>query len=206
MSSQSYSQLQYPLSDFVESGGVVSPVILKQELTDAGLSVTVNSVSVSDVLVNMFLLGMILEADVTLVDAVVAAHTGSAFSSKHQKAILQAEATNNTTTDETRVSLDSGVLPAGIYTIMWYAEIAVTSLLANTGASVAMVVTKNGNGAVEAGSSVNDLPYYTSFSGSYQLEVTDGDQWVLALTWKRIGTSSNPAKIRRARIFLSPEE
>ena len=205
MSSQSYSQLQYPLSDFVESGGVVSPVILKQELTDAGLSVTVNSVSVSDTVVNMFFFGMVLAADVTLVDAVVAAHTGDTFQPKYQREVSEVELTNDTTTDVEKVSMDTGALEAGNYVVSWYAELCVTSVVAGTGASGGLNATKNGGSIVEVGRSVNDLSVYTSLSGSYTLlDVKDGEHYAFALVFKRLGASSNPAKMRRARIFLTP--
>lgn len=206
MSASSQSQLSYPLADFVASGGVVNPVVLQQEMVDAGLSVEVNSVSVSDTLANLFFLGMILAADVLLVDAVVAAHTGSAFQPRHQKATSEAASSQDTTTDTEKVSLSTGVLAAGSYVVSWYAEISVTSVVANTGVSAGFVATKNGGADVEAGRSVNDLTVYCSFSGSYQFDVLDGEHFTFTVVFKRLGASSNPAKIRRARIFLAPND
>lgn len=200
MSAIIYAQLSYPLSDFVASSGVVNEPVFKQELDDAGLSVTVQSVSVSDTVCNVFFSGDLLAADITAVDAVVAAHEGEPFGS-----LLQSELSESLETDDSgdvvvKAARETGPMPAGTFLISWYLEIATTSNTGTSGARGLLYVTKNGGSQIERGISHNSENQFRAFSGSLATSVLDGENYKFELGYQRIGVAGNAARAQRARL------
>jgi hypothetical protein len=196
----------YPFSDF--PNGKVNTAILSAEIeaSSPAISQPLASASLSGTTCSLYFNALLLTADETQLNVLVAAHQGEDFESAFQRASVEAEgATNDTTVDVEKVSLATGPLPEGRYSVTWYAEVAASSVLANTGASVGFTAAVNGGAAAELGRTANDLTTYVSFAGAYSAPLKAGESLTLAILFKRLGASSNPAKVRRARIFVSPQ-
>lgn len=201
MSATIYAQLSYPLSDFTTSGGVVNAVVLKQELGDAELSVTVQSVSASDTVANLFFTGDPSDADVAAIDAVVAAHAGTGFSPTLQKEVLLAEDSDDSGDEKVRLTLDTGVQPAGTYLISWRMELAVTEATGSHACRGHLNVRKNGTGGFTEQAQNNwGEAVWSGFTGALALELVDGDRYEFQLSYERIGAVGNAARVQRARM------
>lgn len=135
-------------------------------------------------------------ADLILIDAVVAAHTGEPFVQGIQKMFSEAVQTEAGTTYVEKASLLSGVLAGGEYQINWYAEISVDTADGTSG--VLARVMWNGTERAEA---ANDLSFYQSFNGSVIVDVDAGTSPTLALELRRVGTP-NIARVRRVRMSI----
>jgi hypothetical protein len=195
----------YPFTDF--PNGKVNTAILAAEIaaSSPAISQPCSGVSVSGTSCTAVFPELLVAADITQLDALVAAHQGADFQSAFQRAMSEAEATNDTTSDVDKVTLATGALPSGYYDVTWYAEVCASSSVANTGASVGFMAAKNGGATTEIGRTANDLTTYISFAGGYSAQLAAGESLTLAIVFKRLGASSNPAKVRRARIFLAPQ-
>lgn len=201
MAATIYTQLTIPLTDFTSLGGnSVNANILKQEFEDAGLTVTVQGVSVSASVVNAQFAGDPTSGDLSAIDAVIAAHTGGDFAATLQRAISEAADSDDTGDEIEKVSLDTGALPAGIYLLGWYLELATTTTTGTSGARGRLQVTKNGGTQTERAQSNAENDQWDPMSGSLSEEVVDGDSYEFALTFERIGVSGNAARAQRGRL------
>jgi hypothetical protein len=205
MAGTTFTYRTYPFTDFPNH--VVNPSILQTEIGNYSPTITqpVSSITLGGTTCTIIMNGLLVAADITGLDTVVADHQGSVFSSQTQRANSEAQSSSDLTTDTAKVSLSTGPLPAGYYSATWYAEIACTGIVANTGVSAGFTIQKNGGTVTEIGRSANNLSTYVSFSGSYSAQLVSGDSLVMAINFKRLGSTSNPALIQRARIFLNPQ-
>lgn len=162
MSATARTTLIYPLTDFTTSGGVVNSVSLKQELTDASLSIPVSGASLDSSYCTITLSGNATSDDITKCNTVVAAHTGAAFSSTTQRVSDENEAETVLTDWQTHLTLTSGPLPAGYYSLVWYAEIYLDSVVAGDSVDVHALV-----GSTERGFQSSSSNLVDSFSGVY---------------------------------------
>lgn len=202
----SQAQRLYQFSEFTTASGSPNTSIFATEVSALALSVQPDSVTQSGTTVVLqWASALPTAADMTLIDAAVADHPGDAFGDELQSAVVEAEDTNDTTTESVRVTLDTGKLPAGDYQVAWSAEIAVDAVVAGTGAQVNFYVTKNAGSRTERGSSANgEQLYITNGSVAYLEGVVDGDEFLLEIGYKKVGAPANTAKIQRARIYLKP--
>jgi hypothetical protein len=193
----------YNLSEFTSSSDP-NVGIFTQELQDdtnvvekptnvyrSGTTITVEWVGVT-----------VSQGTVDAVDADVAAHVGGGYASPPITEILEAETSDDSGDEQTRLELDSGLLPAGNYLLGWYSEVKLNAVVTNTAVAVRLYVNKNGNGEVERGLCTWPYPQYHDFAGSFPFVAADGDRYELRLAWERLGASSNPAFIQRARLFI----
>jgi len=201
------AQRIHPLSEFTSTTPPGNPNvdIFATEVAALALSLQPTSISRSGTSIALvWNSGLPTAADFVLIDAAVAAHVGGAFSPDVQKAIVEAEATNDTTTEVVRATLTTGKLPAGEYQIVWSAELAVASVVANTGCQANFYVTKNGGARNERGQGVADSPLYDTRSAVGFLTIEAGDEFVFELAFKKVGGPAQTAKIQSAHIFLKP--
>jgi hypothetical protein len=143
----------------------------------------------------------VTQATIDAVDADVAAHTGGSFASLPVTEVSESESSDDSGDEQTKLTLDTGLLPAGKYLLGWYCEIKTTSDLANSGVVARLYADVNGGGETERGTKTWNLPAYNDFSGSFPIEVDAGEQYELRLAYERLGASSNEVFIRRARMY-----
>jgi hypothetical protein len=194
----------YALDEFV-SASVVNTTIFAQELEDdenvvqkpSGVSRTATSVTVawSGVFVTSGTLGA--------VDNDVVAHQGGSWASLPVTEVSESESSDDSGNEQTKLTLDTGLLPAGQYLLGWYCEIKTASEVTNTAAIAKLYVTKNGGAEVERGENVWPYPQYNDFGGGFPVTVTDGESYTMRLAYERLGASSNPVTIQRARMYCA---
>jgi hypothetical protein len=203
---QTTTQRLYALTEFTSSTPAnVNAAIFKQELfDDAGVvekPLTVARTG-SNVLVEWS--GVtVAQATLDAVDAAVAAHVGGQFQATPQTAFAEAEDSDDTGDEKTRLTLSTGLLTDGTYEVYWYCEVKVDAEVANSAVEARLFVDKNGGGEVERGSQAWPFPQYGVFSGSFPVVVADGDDYDLRIAYERLGPTSNPAFIRRARLAVT---
>jgi len=193
----------YATSEFT-SATEVNVGIFAQELQDdasvvekptnvykSGTTVTVEWVAVT-----------VSQGTIDAVDADVAAHVGGGYATPPVTENLEAETSDDSGDEQTRLELDSGLLPAGNYLLGWYSEVKLDAEVANSAVAVRLYVTKNGGTEQERGTCVWPYSQYHDFAGSFPFVAADGDRYELRLAWERLGASSNPAFIQRARLFV----
>jgi len=197
------TQRTYQFSEFT-SATVINVTIFWQELMDdssvvekpgsVAKSGTTVVVEWTDVTVS--------QGTIDAVDADVAAHVGGAYAEPPLKNTDESESYDDSGDEQTKVSLDSGLLPEGQYLFGWYAEIKTDGEVPNTGAVARLYVDANGGGEEERGFTSCELPQYISFGGSFPKTVDAGEQYSLRLAYEKLGAQSNPAYMRRARLSI----
>jgi hypothetical protein len=135
------------------------------------------------------------------VDAAVAAHVGGAYASIPITEISEGESSDNSGDEQTKLTLDTGLLPAGNYLLGWYCELKTAGEVAATAAQVRLYADKNGGGEVERGLCTWQHSQYHDFGGSFPFVAKDGDRYELRLAYERLGASSNEVSIQRARMY-----
>jgi len=201
MSATANTTLTYPLTDFTTSSGVVNKAVLQQEMVDAGLSATHVATTDTECIITFSVL--LDQADVLNADSVVAAHAGTGFGSTIQREIDESEDSDDTGAEVVKVTLNTGVMPAGNYSLDWYMELALTTSTGGSGSRGYLYVTKNGGTRTERARMVSGDNQWRNMSGGIPQVVNDGDQYVFELAFERIGSSGNAARARRARIGWS---
>lgn len=141
--------------------------------------------------------GTLSAADVTALNAIVAAHTGAAFGATITQASDTTDSTNATTTFATKLTLTAGPLPAGVYLGAWACEHYLDVLVANQGTDTQLLY----NGSVLYEDTWNQaFPHL--FGGALPFTVIDGAQVVLTLQFKLLSAAAL-AHCRRARLAIS---
>jgi len=197
----------YATSEFTGAGGDPNVEIFAAEVGELALSAQPTTVSRAGTSVSLTWNGLPTAADLALIDAAVVAHTGGAFAPDLQSAVVEAAGTNATTTEDVRVTLTTGKLPAGAYQVVWSAEIAVDAVVANTGCQLNFYIQKNGGARVERGQGVVSAQLFDTRAAVAYLEgVEAGDNYTFELGYKKVGASANIAKIQSARLYLKPLE
>jgi hypothetical protein len=195
----------YALTEFTSSTPeTVNVGIFAQELEDDGYVVEKpSSVYRSGTSVVVEWASTVVSQDTfDAVDAAVAAHVGGAYANIPITEISEGESSTDATTYQSKVTLDSGLLPAGQYLLGWYCEIKTQGTVSNTAVQAVLEVAKNGGAPVERGENTWPYPQYNDFSGSFPFTATDGESYEMTLLYKRLGASSNPAYIKRARLYI----
>jgi hypothetical protein len=134
--------------------------------------------------------------DLALINSTCAAHVGNGFEAKIQKVFSEAVQTEAGTAYLDKASLVSGLLAGGDYLINWYCEISV-ALADLTSGALARVLWDG----TERAECVNDLAFYTAFSGLVVVTQAQLSAPSLTIQLRRVGTV-NTAQIRRVRLSV----
>lgn len=141
-------------------------------------------------------------ADIAAYQAQVPVHVGGVITAAPHRFSNLSETSQDTNTLQTRLAAVSGKLAAGSWAITFGAEIRMNAVVALTGVEFIMQFSKDSDPLVEqAEDTWGQITYHIS-SGGFPIAVLDGEQLNVSLLWRRIGASSNPAFIRRARIGM----
>lgn len=193
----------YNRTDFTTSSGEINSLTLKREMNAAGISVVCTGVGPFDTGCSVETDGDPTAGDLTLMAAVVAAHTGEWFAAELQKVASESEDPDDTGDEVLKVSLSTGILQKGTYLITYSMEVCLTSDGGTTtGARALFKVNTNGGGYVERGQHNNSKAFWQKFAEPYMIDCEDGDSFVFGLLFARIGTSGNAARARFARIGI----
>jgi hypothetical protein len=190
----------YPLADF--PNGKCNAAILAQEIKDDPAVSVEPSVQLSGTTVTVQFAALITAAEVTALDALVAAHQGDDFAAAVQ-AVAAEGAVSTGAAKLGLVTLTSGPLAAGTYLGGWYGESKLAAAAADTGARLSMDYTLNGGATAEAAGSTSNIVDWESFAGSYPLTLLDGESVSVVLSVQRVGVGAVNADARRARITLA---
>jgi hypothetical protein len=177
-----------------------NPKVLERELGDLALTEQPSDVhrSGTDVVVVWNDL-LPLAADIVLIDAAVAAHTGGNTTSDPVRAESEDVSSNATDTWETKLELTTQKLVAGTYEIVWYAEIACDAVVASSTAAVRVMI----GGNVEFADKTPGTDWY-AVSGNNFVDVLDGDTITTEIRYRKAGTAANMAYIQKTRISVRP--
>jgi hypothetical protein len=196
---------EYPFSDTPNTKVNVS--ILQAEAVAAGPygGGAISEVAVATQGTDVYLTfdGLLEAADETTLDGVIAAHQGEDFSLLPETEFSETESTDDSGAEQTKLTLSSGPLPEGSYILSWYCEIKTAGEVAGTAAQARLFVDKNGGGEVERGEKSWQYPQYNQFSGSMPFSAKAGDTYDLRIAYERIGGTSNPVSIQRARLGIA---
>lgn len=188
------SELKYTAAEFTNAPQP-NAAIFQAELAELALSIQPFQVSKQGTDMRAVFADIILAADVSLINQAVIDHLGGVTSADPVIVQDQSESTDDSGTPQTKLTLTTGLLEAGTYVASWYAEVKVDAETANSGVRAALLV----NGT-ERGETNWDLPAWHNFSGSFPIERNSGQTLNLELQYDRLGPTSNPVTIRRARL------
>ena len=197
----------YQLSDFPNNE--CNAAILNQQIkNDATVTTDPASVNRSGSTVAIAFNSLITAAEEAQLDVLVAAHQGNAFQQLPIAQYSEAQSSDDTGDEVTKLSVLTDPLPAGVYFVSWSQELAVTA--DNAGATKCvgrLMVTKNGGTAVEraseSGQGAGPDDDWEGMGASLALTIYDGETYQFDLTFQRVGTSGNAALARRSRITLA---
>jgi hypothetical protein len=200
------SRFTYPNSDFTSLGGnPINNAVLAQEIEDdVTITLAVGAIVSAGTDTQIELEGNATAAMKTALDSIVANHTGGNFSTFPKKANDDTEESDDTGNPVQKVSLSTGLMPGGEYLLTWYMELKLTSDGGTVTAARAHAnLSKNGAAAVEQAQTNTPQAEWLAFSGSHVAVVVDGDELDLELTYERVGTSGNAARVQRGRLTIT---
>lgn len=204
--------VKIPSSTFTTSGGKVNEPVFKQQLNDAGLSVTCVSVNnfQGQACVCTFS-GDVTPVDIVSIDTTAAAHTGAPFEPTKREWYVAGptQAPYNSLVDG--LVANANMFPAGNYVLEWYAEVRVSDEAANTYGKAVLHFNTNGQPIEARCMSTGYFADWTAFSGKIPLVLKDGDSVQAKLTIQRPTrpgktASASNAEIRRCRVFIERDD
>lgn len=206
MSATILCSFNYPAADFTSLVGSINFEILKQEASDAGLSVDVAGAIPSGDGARVDLVGLPTSADKTALDAIVAAHTGGNFASLPISIIVEAESNDSgdSGAEIQKALLETGKLPAGNYIATWNLEVYLDADSSDSRVKGLMKLGKNGGAKAERAELNNATADPQPMGGAFPIVAVDGDSYEVELTFQRIGAAGKTAKARRARLAFVP--
>ena len=163
----------YPISD--TPNNKINTLILKQELEDAGMSVTVGNVVTAGSNVQIQLLGLVLAADVTLMDAVIAAHQGADFATVPLKQYEEDETDDDSGDPILKCELVCSPLPEGNYMIGWHMLHKLNANSDTSGSRATLTMIKNGGAENEISRDSCVIQEYQLFGSALSVEVKAGE-------------------------------
>lgn len=188
-SSETYQLTEFP-------NHAVNIPVLAAQIAAGGLSVAlVGQPAATGSAVVITFTGTLLAADITLLNAIVAAHTGAAFGSTLVQVIDTTDSTTSGGAYLTKLTLNAGPLPAGTYLGTLDCEHFVDGYVANAYSDSLLSY----NGAVVHEDAWNQ-PTSHVFSVAVPFTVIDGAMVILLLQYKNVG--SVLVHCRRARLCL----
>lgn len=207
MAEASTTKLQYIKSSTLNDK--LNEDLLKQEVADAGLVggqenlATVVSVEQSGTTFFVTFSELLLAADITLVDGLVAAHTGENFGSSVVREKHNARVDDSTNAWIDMETLTTGLLKAGWYQYSVTCEIKLDDEL-TVGGRVEMQVLFSNKSVTdnETDQDAHDTEQWHKVTTGDAIEVEDGDFIGLRLQFR--SRSGAPAACRRARLSVVP--
>ena len=167
--------------------------ILEQQLRDAGASVVLKEVAVRGGELVVIWDGLATPADEVLTQATVAAHTGDDFGDTTQKALSIGAASDDTGSLVSKCDLNTGPLPAGGYILGWHANLAVTDDSNDNVCTGVLHVTINGVLSTVQPKGLGTKLQPACMSGSFPLDLVDGDVVEMDMMFARVGVAGNAA-------------
>lgn len=193
----------YSFSDFtsVASNDDINTGILNQTLQSDGYVIEKpTSVFRSGTSVTIQWTEIVSAETFTAVDDVVAAHIGGSYSEIPITETSEEESSDDTGYEITKISLSTGLLPAGNYLAIWYCEAKTEN--ANGLVKSSLYTVKNEEAEVENGASISSSLEYVPFSGSFPIIADDGDTYTIRIAYSKADEIINTVYIKRARLFL----
>ena len=188
---------------------LLNPELLKQEIVDAGAVpgqenlLTADSVTPLGTTFSVNFLDLLDDADILVVDGLVAAHTGEAFGSS-----VVREKTNATSSDSTNDWIDMETLSTGLLKAGWYqysvtCEMRLDDELTSGGRiETQVLLTTKAETDSETDKDVWLREWWHKFTTGDAIQVEDGDFITLKLQFR--ARSGAPASCRRARLSVIP--
>lgn len=188
----------YPYS--ATATGSVNVSILRQEILDDGAIVTtLDSVSSDDGTseIRIDFDAALSGAEVTALNAVVAAHQGEAFALDTQLASSLGTSSQAAATPATKVTLTSGPLIPGTYIVESFAELRLQAEVASQSALASLDVD-----ATVISSTSNPQANFVPFMSRCYMTFVAGQKPVITMTFEPTGGGA-VAEIRNAQISLT---
>ena len=206
MASGIETEYTYPKSDFV-AASFINVFILKQEIEDAGISSTVISVVEIGTDIKIRLEGNAPSSEDSILDAVVAAHTGGTFAPDFQRSEQNPQQDTAADNNEvTMVTLNSGPLRAGQYIVEWYGEHKLSNNTPGGATKLYAYIGRDGSALSIRGADSKPAHYDWGqvFGKLYFGNIKDGETLDVELRLQRQGGSltTEVANGQRMRIFL----
>ena len=191
----------YDITDFPNNK--IDGATLTLEVEAAGLSVNLLSINTSDSDVIFEFDDEPTSGDDTLLDSVVANHTGEEFFQVPVLENVEADSDDDSGNTIDKATLTTTYLQEGTYFLSFSMEHSTTIVTGASGSRALFEVTKNGGTPTERNQDNNSENVWKLFAAGYAFEVDVGDYYTFKLQHKRIGTMGNASKVRRARITLA---
>jgi hypothetical protein len=139
-------------------------------------------------------------ADITAVDAAVAAFVGGATTSQPFEYNSFAVATSTSSTPVTKIDETTPPLAEGTYQVIWISSLRMQAVLANTGVQADITLTRSDAVSVHQDDAWN-LSNRHAFNGALTFQVLAGQTIHSLLTFQRLGASGT-AEMSGARITV----
>ena len=182
--------------------------VLTRQIEDSGITAVDDGISTEgtddDIIVKFMFLTELSPAEVTLLNGVVAAHTGVPTTGEMQVTNSLGESTNTTTTFANKLNFTLAPMRKGTYQVAVSCETRLgtgTTSLASMKYAEAKVLF---NDATEAAFSAWPFALYHDFMAAGKITVRAGDTPNLKLQFRRSGSVADTAYIRRARLMVTP--
>ncbi len=194
------TQYVYSLQNDFPNQAVNAEALDAEIRADAAINVALEGTSVHLDEVGIVFVDALPPAEKTALDNVVANHTGLPLVDVATRAQKVAEDTTPDATWKEGLTLSANPVRGGSWQVTWNAEIAVASMINNSGVQARMRI----NGTERAITTSRD-DQWVHFAGAGLVSLNDGDAPTIELQFQRAGVA-NTAKIRRCQIGLIPED
>jgi hypothetical protein len=141
-----------------------------------------------------------LSADVTAIDAAIAAFVGGTTSNAPLEINSFGVATSTSTTPVTKIDVTTSPLDAGTYQVIWCSSLRMQAVAANTGIEGKIRITRSDGVFVEQDDAW-DLANRHAFNGAITFTVLAGQTIRAFLTFSRLGVSGT-AEMSGARVTI----
>lgn len=139
-------------------------------------------------------------ADITAIDAAVAAFAGGATTSSPFEYNSFGVSTSTSTTPVVKINQTTPALDAGTYQVIWTSSIRMQAVIANTGVEGKIRLTRSDGAFVEQDDAW-DLANRHAYNGAITFQILAGQTITSLLTFSRLGASGT-AEMSGARITV----
>lgn len=199
MSLSAFTNLLYNKSSTLNDA--LNPDLLKQEIFD--VYPTVDAVTALGTTFQVSFTALLLAADITAIDAIVAAHTGVAFGAGTTRVQEIGKTTDSTNAWIQKISLTTGPLKKGWFMVNASGEMELEDLNVPTGrVEVQVLQTDRDNTDAQVLQDTWDQDNWNSMQMSHAKYCQDGE--VLTLKFQFRSRNGALVGVRRARLSVSP--
>lgn len=206
--SWSENQCSFVKNDDIVSGMLNIPMLM-EEINDAITSATVDYVNTEEdvvtgkINVTVFFDVEPTSGDKTIVEGIIANHSGIQSTTLPIKYQNIAEQSNDTTNWVQVGSLTTPPLRTGAWQADISAELKTATSSLASGAQLRMMVAKQGDSLSEKASFVHNLAVYSGSSARIPFTSQEGDVWEIEFDLRKAGGESNTAYVQRLRMSLT---